>query len=758
MRRPRRRRWGWLGAVLAGTSLATGAAGQEPPPDERARLAEYDAKVTPEDREHWAFRPVRPVAVPVVRDSRWVRNPIDAFVLAQLEEKGWAPSPAAQPRALLRRLHFDLTGLPPTPEEVQAFLEDPSPEALDRVAEGLLARPSYGERWARHWLDLVRFAETNGYERDAVKPEAWKYRDYVIRSFNEDKPYDRFLAEQLAGDELPDASAETLIATGFNRLGPWDDEPADPKQDRFDQLDDLVRTTSEVFLGLTLGCARCHDHKFEPLTSLDYTRMVAVFDPLHRPQDGRAELVRPVGTRAELSALAGRDRRIDEAKAEVASLRRAFRDEYLVGGRSRLPAEAVEALKAEPSSRTEAQKALCEAHEKEFGEELQDALPDETRRRIDDLHAEIDRLRAETPDLPMGYFLEEPSPAPPATHLLHRGQASNPGPRVDPGMPAVLVASQPAFPPPGERTTGRRSSLARWLTEPDNPLTARVIVNRVWQFHFGEGIVRTPNDFGTAGAPPTHPELLDWLADRFVREGWSLKALHRLIVSSNTYRMSKGWNAEYGAEDPEDLLLWRVPYRRLEAEAIRDAMLAASGQLDATLYGPSVYPEIPREALASHSDPDKVWRPFDERAASRRTIYGMVKRSLVIPMLEVLDFCDTAQSSPRRSTTSIAPQALTLLNGGFVNRQAHHLADRLVREAGDDPTCQVRRAYWLALSRPATEDEAAAMVAYLGRESDALRNAAASRGEPVEEAQVRREALARMGRILFNLNEFVYPD
>ena len=317
------------------------------------------------------------------------------------------------------------------------------------MIDNLLARPAYGERWARHWLDLVRYAESNGYERDAAKPFAWRYRDYVIRAFNADKPFDRFVLEQIAGDELPedDHTAENLVATGYYRLGPWDDEPADPKQDRYDQLDDLVNTTSEVFLGLTLGCARCHNHKFEPLTMHDYYRMVAIFEPLQRPANGRTERTLPIGTRAQIAA-----------------------------------------------------------HQN---------------------------------GLEQGYFLHEPSPQAPVSRLLYRGQAATPGPQVGPGVPAVIVASQPKFPATqGAKTSLRRLTLARWLIDPANPLTARVIVNRIWQYHFGVGLVRTSSDFGTMGEPPTHPELLDWLAAWFVEHGWSLKALHRLILASNTYRLS----------------------------------------------------------------------------------------------------------------------------------------------------------------------------------------------------------------------------
>ncbi len=639
-----------------------------------ADLASFDALITPEDRGHWSFQPIKPPLVPQVKNTAWPRNPIDRFVVAKLEEQGWSPSPAAEPRALMRRLFLDLTGLPPTPEEQQRFLDEfaKSPDAVERLVDDLLARPTYGERWARHWLDLVRYAESNGYERDAAKPFAWRYRDYVIRAFNSDKSFDRFLLEQLAGDELPEGEIrpETLVATGYYRLGPWDDEPADPKQDRYDQLDDLVNTTSEVFLGLTLGCARCHNHKFEPLTMHDYYRMVAIFEPLKRPVRGRTELTLPIGTPKEIATAKG------------------------------------------------------------------------------------------LPSLPQGYFLSEPSSKSPVSRLLLRGQAANPGPEVGPGVPAVTVSAQPKFPAPSKdaKTSLRRLTLAQWLIDPTNPLTARVIVNRVWQYHFGVGLVRTPSDFGTTGDPPTHPELLDWLTHWFVQHGWSQKALHRLILTSSTYRISTHNDPRFASVDPDNRLLWRMPYRRLEVEVIRDAMLAASGELNRQMYGPSMYPSIPTGALAGNSDPDKIWKPFDHGTASRRTIYAFVKRSLIVPMLEVLDFCDTARSTARRNVTSVPTQALTLLNGDFVNLQARHLADRLERDAGADPGTQINRAYLLSLCRLPREGERVAMLAFLQQESRA-RLADSSKGSsPLTPAQACHEALVQLCRAIFNTNEFVYPD
>lgn len=669
------------------------------------------AEAKPDPRlAHWAFHAPRAATPPTVRQRDWVRNPIDAFVLARLEAKGWTPNPAATPAQLQRRLYFNLIGLPPTLAEQQAFTGD-----LDREAQLLLARPEYGERWARHWLDLVRYADTNAYERDALKPQVWKYRDWVIRALNADKPYDRFVTEQLAGDELADANAETLVATGYHRLGPWDDEPADPAEDRFDQLDDIVSTTSQALLGLTLGCARCHNHKFEPLTTRDYYSMIAVFNGLQRPRNGRTELDRPIGVRAALDRFAEREKRI-------AALRAAFRKDWLQHGASALPPAAREAFLLEAKARTDEQKKLVSQHQKTLDAELNAGAVEQ----------EVAALIREQPDLPRGYFMEEPTATPAKTHILIRGKVTSPGPEVAPAAPALLNG---ALQPVAGRTSGRRLAFANWLTSRQNPLAARVIVNRVWQWHFGEGLVRTPSDFGVMGDKPAHPELLDWLAVWFMDHGWSLKKLHALIIASNTYRMTKESRAEYAAVDPENRLWWRFPYRRLEAEALLDATLAVSGQLNREMYGPQVYPAIQKEALEGSSDPDKIWQPFDEHKASRRAIYYIVKRSLMVPLMEALDFCDTARTSARRLNTAVAPQALQLFNGDFVNRQARHLAARLRREAGHSPPAQIDLAYRLALARPPATGESARMQAFL-----------------------QTSTLEELCRVVLNLNEFAYPN
>jgi hypothetical protein len=658
-----------------------------------------EAPAQAEDGTPWAFRPVQRPQPPVAAEGS---NPIDAFLGEALQREGITPAPEADRRTLIRRVTFDLTGLPPTPEEVEAFLADTGCDAYERLVDRLLASPRYGERQARHWLDLVRYAETHGYERDDPKPNAWKYRDWAIDAFNRDLPYDRFVVEQLAGDELPDADTSTRTATGMYRLGLIDDEPADPVMDRFDQLDDMIKTIGTTFLGLTIHCARCHDHKFDPIPQTDYYRLLAFLEPAERYR-----------------------RDVDESIGiDLASDSEVARHKELVAAVDRQAA------------------ALRERIGQAKG---QAALEAELRRRLEAL----EKNRPVPPPMVLG--LTDAGPTSEPTRLLLRGDAHSPGDEVAPGFLSAIDGSAPQIvPPPNGKTTGRRLALARWIASGSNPLTARVMVNRLWQQHFGRGLAGTPSDFGAMGEEPSHPALLDWLAAEFVARGWSVKAMHRLMVTSAAYRRSGAWNDQAARIDPYNLNLWRRPPRRLEAEAIRDAVLAASGALNLRMGGPSVRPPIAKAVLAGQSVPGKGWAVSRGDDIFRRSIYVYVKRTLPLPELEVLDAPDTAEPCPRRAVTTTAPQALTLLNSAFWHDQAGLFAQRLEQEArGDD---RIDRAFQLAFSRRPTDDEKRDSLDFLARQTSLIQ------ARPKPEPDPAREALRAFCLVLLNANEFVTVD
>jgi hypothetical protein len=768
MKLPRRLLW-----CIAVLSLGAGAASSGAAGPSASRTAKKSEAGSDEVR-HWAFQPVQRPPLPLGRGSVWVRSQIDAFVLARLQKEGLAPSPPTDKRTLLRRVYLDLIGLPPTPEEQQAFLQDGSPDAYARVVDSLLARPEYGERWARHWLDVVRYAESNGYERDGAKPFAWRYRDYIIDAFNKDKPYDRFVTEQLAGDELEDSNAEAQIATTFLRLGTWDDEPADPVVDRYDQLDDVLGTTAATFLALTLRCARCHDHKFEPFTQKEYYSALAVFEPLKRPQNGRTDLTRPVGTRKELAAyhmaVSKVDAEIAAVQRQLDGLMKSIRNRVLATvassgtgrkdwptnvSKTSLSPEAVTALKVATGKLTPQQKQLVKKAEAQLEREIRQAATPGEKAQRERLEKQLAALNAARPkDPPMAYIWYEDTSQAPVTHVFRRGDPTRPKGSVGPAVPAVLASRQPAPARPLAKSTGRRLWLARWMTRPDNPLLARVMVNRVWQHHFGEGLVATPNDFGVMGQPPSHPELLDWLAAEFVAGGWRLKALHRTIVLSSTYQMSTFADARMRQADPDNALLGRWRQRRLEAEVVRDSILAVNGRLNQQMAGPSIYPTLPRAVLEGQSRPGEGWGKSDEHQASRRSIYIFAKRSLGVPELELLDTPDSTSSCEKRPISTTGPQALTFLNGSFVNQQAQSLADRLVHEAGSDARAQVQRAFGLVLCRPPSAGELHAALVFLKKQQRQIDTDLRRMNK--DPAAADRRALAALCLVLLNTNEFTY--
>jgi hypothetical protein len=829
-------------------------------------------RISDADRAHWAFQPVHRPSLPQVRNAAWAANPIDAFVLSKLENHGLAPNPQAAHHELIRRLTYDLTGLPPTPREVEAFLADTSTHAYENLVDRLLASPRYGEKWGRHWLDLVRFAETNSYERDNPKPSAWRYRDYVIRSLNDDKPYDRFVREQLAGDELPDRDVASVVATGFYRLGIWDDEPTDREQAFYDGLDDVVATTGQVFLGLTVDCARCHDHKIDPIAQKDYYRLLAFFRNVNHFRNGgptdEMPIVEPGRERVAAERARELEARKDEARATVFGIEEEFRKRletesdvrrpdleelrylYYRDSWDRLP--EFPNLKPEsggelpgglfdlaPRTRDDAFALVFEGllvvpasgtytfHlDSDDGSRL--TVADKVVIEYDGIHG-LGREQTGTIDLPAGrvgirldYFqrshgfglsaawsgpgfarrslsatkrtpdakdlatlirqdgarvlgteryeryrqsltllkelanqkaitdtalcISEAGSACPDTYILLRGNPHVPGDKVEPGFPQVVVATLPAVPSPSPhaKTCGRRSVLADWIASPENPLTARVMANRLFQHHFGRGIVRSPNNFGLQGDKPTHPDLLDWLATELVAQGWRLKPLHRLIVTSNAYRMSSRGRPEALAKDPRDDLLWRFEMRRLTAEEIRDTVLMAGGTLNPKMYGPGVYPEIPAEVLAGQSVPGKGWGKSPPEEQARRSIYAHVKRSLLVPLLEGFDVAETDRSTPVRFSTTQPTQALALLNSDFQHRQAGLFAERLRREVGEDAAAQVGLALRLATAREPTQAE-------IDRGTALLRSLSAG-------GLSGQAALGAYCLVILNLNEFLYVD
>ncbi len=701
----------------------------------------------PQFSSHWAYQPPRRPVVPRPGNRAWIRTPVDAFVLAKLEESGISPVAPASKTTLLRRVALSLTGLPPAPEDEVAFFADQAQGALDRFTERMLAKPAYGERWARRWLDVVRYAESNGYERDGTKPHAWRYRDYVIDAFNKDKPYDRFVTEQLAGDELDGTDAETQIATTFLRLGTWDDEPAEPVLDRYDQLDDILGTTSASLLGITLRCARCHDHKFEPFSQKDYYRVLAIFSPLNRPQDKRTDLDRLAGTEAEI-------RRFEESKAK-ADAEVSVLDRKIDGVKKTIQRRVIEAAKqnntpelrwlehletvlafqVEAARRNKRQKELVEKFNLRLDAEIdKQAKPDE-RAQIDGWKSEIALANAaRVPEPPRAYVWYEDSKESAATRLLERGDVSKPAEVVQPGVPGVFGIPAASI-EPRTKSTGRRLWLARWLTDPDNPLLARVMVNRIWQAHFGEGLVVSESDFGVMGQRPTHPELLDWLAREFIESGWRVKHIQRLIVNSNTFQLSPEWREAAGKRDPEGKLLWRWKPRRLDAEIVRDSMFVAAGTLNPAMHGPSIYPQLPRAVLEGQSVPGQNWGNSEGAAANRRSIYIHVKRSLAVPELELLDAPDTTASCEQRSVSTTGPQALTFLNGDFAHARARELAAR-VEGVIAEPATRIDRLFRIVLGREASAGELRSGVEFLQ-----------SAGP---------KALENFALVLLNSNEFVY--
>ncbi|MBA3699140.1 MAG: DUF1553 domain-containing protein [Planctomycetes bacterium] len=776
--------------------------------------------INDETRNYWAYKkPLRP-EVPKVGNAKWVSNPIDAFILADLDRQGLKPAPPASAEALIRRAHYDLIGLPPSAAEVAEFAASKDPKAYEQVIEKLLASPHYGEKWGRHWLDVVGYADTNGYERDGNKPHVWRYRDYVVKAINQDKPYDRFVQEQLAGDELADKDADSVTATGFYRLGLWDDEPADRELAKYDNLDRIVSTVGGGMLGMALGCARCHDHKRDPIAQEDYHRMVGFFNNIKHMNNGGPDIETKVSSAA--ADKAAWEQRISVLDKEVAAAEQAFKaklpqelraaaevvpgfrklsfrqykgryehlpefdkleverkgeiadgmidpgiagresdygfvfegeleipsagsytfrldsddgSRLIINGKRVLEMDGIHGMQGYQNATVQLKtgkarvrldyfqavggrglkmlwsgsaigtRPLVKGTEVEAGAAMDLAqLMDERATEIlgaatyasyRSARRELNHLRAN----PVGDYTalsitEQGGVA--DNWVLARGNPQAKTKKIDPGFPEVLGFAAAQLP---SGVKGRRTVLAEWIVHPDNPLTARVMVNRLWQHHFGRGIVGSSNDFGQLGEQPTNQPLLDWLALEFIERKWSMKAMHRLIMTSSAYRMSSQDDAAALAKDAGNLHLWRYNMRRLTAEEIRDSILTVDGSLNLAIGGPAVFPPMPKEVLATSSQPHNAWGKSSPDDEVRRSIYIKVKRSLVHPMLSMHDFADTDQSCPVRFATTVPTQALTMLNSEFINERAAAFAQRLVREEPKSLDAQVKLALKLVMQR-----------------------------------------------------------
>ncbi len=800
---------------------------QTPSPAAGAYGKDYKEKpITEENRKWWAFqKPIRRPA-PQHSDARWNANPIDGFIKTALDQKGLAPAPQADRNTLIRRAYLDLIGLLPTPAEVDAFVNDPSPTAYEQVIEKLLASPHYGERWARYWLDVVRYADSSGFEHDRDLATAWRFRDYVIKSMNQDKPYDQFLIEQLAGDELDQPTYDSVAATAFYRVGPRVRfREKDNPFYRYDYLEDIIRTTFQGFMGLSVHCARCHDHKFDPISRMDYYRSMAMFfgfvnydHPLMPKEQARAWERK---TREVVAAL-------EPLKKEISRIEAPYRRAQFEANLKRLPEEVQAAIKTPVQQRTPGQKLLAAQFERSgdsgdgdpnfmgedpalslvttagqrppnlvavsrYGRAGQAAaggrrvgamallkVSEADHQRRAELLQKIAALEKQMPPTPLAvegirdgdYRLapdgpgDEPSPGKtyrPDYPDLGKSFLPDPGtkyevpwvrfganglvveddnkaPVAPPGYLTVLTSGTPtpvAKPPQRDDhvTSGRRRALAEWIASPENPLTARVIVNRVWYWHFGRGIVPTPGNFGKMGLAPSHPELLDWLAAEFVGRGWSIKQMHRLIMNSETYKMaSVFYNARNAEADPENVFLSRYPVRRLDGEIIRDLILSASGQINLEAGGTPFFPSVPPRVREGYNQ-GKWILTKEEPATWRRSVYSYWKRGLKYPMFDVHDQPDQNITSEKRNITTVPTQALTLLNNEFVLLQARHLADRVRREAGSEGASQIQMLYRIALSREPSPAELARQLEFIGKGT-----------------------LTDLTHVMLNANEFVYVN
>jgi hypothetical protein len=651
--------------------------------------------------KYWAFQKVVRPAVPSTHNP-WVRNPIDAFILDGLAQKHLAPSTPLDRNRLIRRVTLDLTGLPPTPADVDAFLKDKSPEAYEKVVDRLLASPAYGERWAAKWLDVVRYADTNGFELDLERPNAWRYRDYVIHSFQTDKPYDRFIREQIAGDEISPGDHEALVATGYLRAGSEHlvSGNIDPEESRQEVLTEIATNVGQTFLGMTINCARCHNHKFDPILQRDFYALQSIFAGANGKD---VEIASADEKAAWQAAQRAYKERVSPIDAALKALAKPYDDQLREERKRQLDPKLREVLDIPKDKRTAEQKRLAsdaEAQIKPSWDEIVDVMPPAVKAERARLRQRLHEVEATAPDpLAAAYSFVNTGKEAPQSYILRLGDPHNRLTPVDPSVPFVLQAGY-RIP---TASTGRRTAFANWLASPENPLTARVMVNRIWQFRIGDGMVRTPNDFGTMGDKPESHALLDWLAAEFVSGKWSVKAIDRLIVTSAAYRQSSAPDAAKEKIDPQNRLLWRMNRKRFDAEMIRDAALSVAGTLNPKIGGRPVRIPIEPEVydlIFTESERDGLWpvNP-DKNVQNRRGIYLLNKRSVRLPLLTAFDQPDTITSCPVRPVSTHALQALTLFNSGFMQEVSQSFAARLEKSCAANHTCQIDKAWQLALGR-----------------------------------------------------------
>jgi hypothetical protein len=760
--------------IDAGAPWDTGTGPQSSGSSASATLSPENAQLPLGARDYWAFK--LPVQAPLPAVAAHLTNPIDRFLEKTRQEKGLKPAPRADRLTLLRRAYLDLIGMPPSPAQTAEFLADNAPGAWARLIDKLLAMPQYGERWGRHWLDVARYADSSGYEVDKDRPNAWRYRDYVIRSFNEDKPYNVFLTEQLAGDEMDGKTHDTYIATEFLRAGPRVElSDADNPQYRYDYMDDMIATVGRGTLGLTLQCARCHNHKFDPLLQKDYYALQAIF---FGHVETTRSLVDPDVAEAYAKQVADVDARQAPLRAEIRNIEAPYREKLLAEVIKRDFPPNVQAAIAKPESdRTEGEKLLAtQVLRGGYQLPIDKALTPEHAARKKALNEQIAAIEKERPaplptadivtdgdyrfapltaresqvalagrdrDKITGTFLHE-GPGryePPPAHLLIRGDMNAKGALMKPGFVTVATYGNPPteIERPDGHTSGRRLALAQWLGSRDNPLPARVIVNRVWSYHFGRGIVASLDNFGKMGELPTHQELLDWLAVEFINQGWSFKQMHRLMMTSEAYQMASRYEEPANrSKDPDNLYLWKQRIQRLDAEVIRDSIMTVAGTIDLSMGGPAIYPHVPEELLKAVSTGAQYGaykNQPDGPAVWRRSVYMYTKRNLPFPMMVTFDQPDLNFAAGARLVSTLPTQALTLMNNAFVVRQAGILADRVKKEAGDNQFEQIDTAYRIVLTRPPTETE-------LGVALDLLK----------------KGSLVDLTNVLLNLSEFVYAE